>query len=100
MRTGFTLAILALSSLTLLPVGIAMIAGRWVPRWWREKPEAARSVGVAYLLIYLVMLANGVPRVLDATEGVGLVFSTAGMVLMAGAMVMFAVAGLKGRRRG
>ncbi|AXE24059.1 hypothetical protein C0216_11865 [Streptomyces globosus] len=90
-------AALVLFSLTLLPAGLAMVAGR-VPRRLRARLAPLRARGAALLLIYATAPVNAVPRLAGASPDTTLACTAAGGVLaVAGALVLGAATWRTGR---
>ncbi|MFG3656948.1 hypothetical protein [Streptomyces sp. NPDC047706] len=78
----------ALSSLTLLPAGAALLAGR-VPRRLRGRPELTRPRGVALLAFCAVPPLNAVPRLAGASAAVILAATgLAGAVAVGGCLAL------------
>ncbi|MFI9610637.1 hypothetical protein ACIHCM_02815 [Streptomyces sp. NPDC052023] len=79
---------LALFSVTLLPAGVALLAGR-VPRRLRRRPELTRPRGVALLAFCAVAPLNAVPRLAGASASVTLAATAlAGAVAVGGCVAL------------
>ncbi|NXY94228.1 hypothetical protein HYE82_07470 [Streptomyces sp. BR123] len=79
---------LILFSLTLLPAGIALLAG-WAPRSLRTDGMPVRSQGAALLLIYATVPVNAIPRLADASAAMVLACTAGGGALaLTGALVL------------
>jgi hypothetical protein len=89
---------LILFSLTLLPAGLAMVAGR-VPRRLRARLAPVRARGASPLLIYATAPVNAVPRLTGASPDTTLVCTAAGGVLAVAGALVLGVATLRPGRR-
>ncbi|MGW7456485.1 hypothetical protein [Streptomyces sp. NPDC054797] len=91
---------LVLFSVTLLPVGMAMAAGR-IPLRMRGRLAPVRPRGWCVLAIYSVAPLNAVPRLADASPGVSLTCTAAGGVLAVTSCLLLGIATHRhGRRSG
>ncbi|MGW5345084.1 hypothetical protein [Streptomyces sp. NPDC004050] len=80
--------LLILFSLTLLPAGIALLAG-WAPRGLRTDRMPLRSQGAALLLIYATVPVNTAPRLAGASAATVLGCTAGGGALaLTGALVL------------
>jgi hypothetical protein len=79
---------LAVFSLTLLPIGLAMAAGR-VPARLRARFAPVRVHGWAILAIYTAAPLNAIPRLAGASPELSLVLTAAaGIVAVAGCLML------------
>lgn len=78
-------------SLTLLPGGLALAAGR-VPHRLRARLARVRLCGCGVLLIYSTAPLNAVPRLATASADLILVCSAAGSVLCSAGVLLMGVA--------
>ncbi|MEU4093970.1 hypothetical protein [Streptomyces sp. NPDC026673] len=81
---------LAVFSLTLLPAGLALVAGR-VPARLRPRLAPMRPRGSALLALYAVAPLNAIPRLTGASEAVTLACTVAGGVLAVTGCVLVGV---------
>ncbi|MFD3328552.1 hypothetical protein [Streptomyces sp. NPDC058701] len=79
---------LAVFSLTLLPIGLTMAAGR-VPARLRARFAPVRVHGWAILAIYAVAPLNAIPRLIRASPELSLALTVAaGIVAVAGCLML------------
>lgn len=91
---------LAVSSVLLLPLAIAMLSG-WVPPWMRERSGGLRLRAYGLLSLYGAALANGLPRLVNASHDTitsGLAFGI-GFSALAGLLFVLAGGGDSRARR-
>lgn len=85
------------SALMLLPA-IALLRG-WVPPWMRRRPTGGlRPRAYALLCLYGGMLANGVPRLANASYDVVMAAMLAGLGFYGLAAVLFLLSAVKENR--
>ncbi|GGT53622.1 hypothetical protein [Streptomyces purpureus] len=85
-------------SLTVLPAGLAMAAGR-VPERLRRRLAPVRTRGWALLLIYATAPVNAIPRLLGASPDITLACTAAGGALAVAGCLVLGVATLLRQRR-
>lgn len=77
---------LAFFSLTLLPVGVALLTGH-MPRRLRGRPAPMRTRGVTLLALYTAVPLNAIPRLAGAPEAITLAATAvAGLLAVAGCL--------------
>ncbi|MEV7170982.1 hypothetical protein AB0O18_14960 [Streptomyces sp. NPDC093224] len=85
---------LAVCTAIMLPVPLATLAG-WTPRWSRRRPAGRRLRAYGGLCLYGLVLANGLPRLADASEATVTACSAVGLGFGAAAAVLFLFAAHK-----
>ncbi|WP_432073455.1 hypothetical protein [Streptomyces wuyuanensis] len=85
---------LAVSTVVVLPVPVAILAG-WTPSWMRERQAGMRLRAYGVLCIYALLLLNGVPRIADASIETVMACMSVGFVCIAASGVLFVLAGRK-----
>ncbi|WP_406727808.1 hypothetical protein WJ438_28840 [Streptomyces sp. GD-15H] len=88
---------LAVSTALALPVPVAILAG-WTPPWMRERQAGMRLRAYGLLCIYAFMLANGVPRVADASFETVMACMNVGLGFIAAAAVLLLLAARRDSR--
>lgn len=88
---------LAVASALMLTPAIALLRG-WVPRWMRRRTGGLRPRAFALLCLYGGMLANGVPRLANASYDVVMAAMLVGMGFYGLAAVLFVVSAVKDNR--
>ncbi|MGP4050425.1 hypothetical protein [Streptomyces sp. 2A115] len=88
---------LAISSVFLLPLAIAVLRG-WVPPWMRKHTGGLRPRAYGLLCLYTGTLANGVPRLANASYEAVMVGMAFGIGCFAFAGGLFVLAGVKDTR--
>ncbi|MGY3201342.1 hypothetical protein [Streptomyces sp. TE5632] len=85
---------LAVSTVIMLPLSVAVLAG-WTPPWMRERQAGMRLRAYGVLGVYACMLANGIPRIADASIDTVMTCMYVGMGFMAVAVVLFLLSARK-----
>ncbi|MFC7814083.1 MULTISPECIES: hypothetical protein [unclassified Streptomyces] len=80
--------VLAVSTVLLLPVPVAILAG-WTPPWLRKRQAGLRLRAYGILCIYALMLVNGIPRIADVSFEMVMVCMTVGFGFIAAAATLF-----------
>ncbi|MCC9706665.1 hypothetical protein E4N62_16135 [Streptomyces sp. MNU76] len=89
---------LAVASVLLLLPAIALLRG-WVPPWMRRRHTGGlRPRAYALLCLYGGMLANGVPRLANASYDVVMAAMLAGLGFYGLAAVLFVLSAVKDNR--
>lgn len=88
---------LAVSTVLMLPVPVAMLAG-WTPPWTRKQQAGIRLRAYGILCVYAFMLANGIPRIADASIETVMACMNVGFGFLAAAAVLFLLAARKDSR--
>ncbi|WP_371576007.1 hypothetical protein [Streptomyces sp. NBC_01314] len=88
---------LAISSVLILVPAIAILSG-WVPPWMRRHTGGLRPRAYGLLCLYGGMLANGVPRLANASYDVVMVSAAFGIGSFVSAGVLFLLSALKDNR--
>lgn len=79
---------LAVSTMLILPVPVAILAG-WTPPWMRNQQAGMRLRAYGLLCIYALMLVNGIPRIADASIETVMACMNVGFGFTAAAAVLF-----------
>jgi bacteriorhodopsin len=85
---------LAVSTVLMLPVPVAILAG-WTPPWMRKRQVGMRLRAYGILCIYALMLVNGIPRIADASIETVMVWMNVGFGFAAAAVVLFLLSARK-----
>ncbi|WP_150210975.1 hypothetical protein [Streptomyces venezuelae] len=85
---------LAVCTALMLPVPVAILAG-WTPPWIRKRQAGMRLRAYGILCIYALMLANGIPRIADASFETVTACMSVGFGFTAAAAVLFLLAARK-----
>ncbi|MBL3670900.1 hypothetical protein JL475_34130 [Streptomyces sp. M2CJ-2] len=85
---------LAVATVLTLPLSVAILAG-WTPPWMRERQAGMRLRAYGMLGVYACMLANGIPRIADASIDTVMVCMYVGTGFMAVAVVLFLLSARK-----
>ncbi|MGW0997239.1 hypothetical protein [Streptomyces sp. NPDC002520] len=79
---------LAVSTLLMLPVPVAVLLAGWTPSWMRKRQAGMRFRAYGFLCFYALIVVNSIPRIADASYEtvmacmyVGGAFGAAGAVL-------------------
>ncbi|MFG2294581.1 hypothetical protein [Streptomyces sp. NPDC048603] len=89
---------LAVSTAVMLPIPLAVLAG-WTPPWMRKKRAGMRLRAYGVLCFYALMLANGVPRIADASTETVMFCMNVGFGFIAAAVLLFLLAERKDPQR-
>ncbi|MFJ7779245.1 hypothetical protein [Streptomyces yangpuensis] len=89
---------LAVSTAVMLPIPLAVLAG-WTPPWMRKKQAGMRLRAYGVLCFYALMLANGVPRLADASTETVVACMNVGFGFIAAAVLLFLLAERKDSQR-
>ncbi|MCF4139450.1 hypothetical protein L1856_25785 [Streptomyces sp. Tue 6430] len=90
---------LAVASALMLPPAVAFLRG-WVPPWMRGRADGLRPRAYALLCLYGGTLANGVPRLANASYDVVMTAMLAGIGFFGLAAALFLLAAARdGRAR-
>ncbi|WP_432054772.1 hypothetical protein [Streptomyces sp. bgisy022] len=95
-------AALAVATVLVLPIPVALLTGWWTPPWIAEGQRAGmRLRAYGTLCIYGLMLVNGLPRIADASLETMMAWMYVGFGCIAAAAVLFLLAERKdaGERR-
>lgn len=85
---------LAVSTVLMLPVPVAILAG-WTPPWMRKRQAGMRLRAYGILCFYAIMLVNGIPRIADASFETVMVCMNVGLGFTAVAGVLFLLSARK-----
>ncbi|AZS86428.1 hypothetical protein AB0465_23420 [Streptomyces griseoviridis] len=85
---------LAVSTALMLPVPVAILAG-WTPPWMRKRQAGMRLRAYGVLCVYALLLANGIPRIADASFETVVVCMNVGLGFAAAAAVLFLLSARK-----
>ncbi|GAB2958690.1 hypothetical protein GCM10023080_018170 [Streptomyces pseudoechinosporeus] len=88
---------LGVVSVLLLPLSTAMLRG-WVPPWMRERTGGLRLRAFGLLCLYAGTLANGVPRLSNASYDTVMVGIAVGIGCSVLAGLLFILAGRRDAR--
>ncbi|GAA2633264.1 hypothetical protein [Streptomyces vastus] len=85
---------LAVSTVLMLPVPVAILAG-WTPPWMRKRQAGMRLRAYGILCIYALMLVNGIPRIADASFETVMLWTNVGFGFTATAAVLLLLSARK-----
>lgn len=89
---GYHWIALAVSTVVLLPLPLALLAG-WAPPWVSGSRAALRLRAYGFLCLYALVLVNAVPRIADASPRTVMACTASGLGFVAAALTLFLLAG-------